>query len=400
MNVDAAAATVGGTSPALPLLMAEDERALRESVRKIVSAYGPDAFQRSVVDRTQMDELWQTLGQQGFLGVHLPEQYGGGGGGLYDLAVVLDEAASVGCPLATIVYSPGIGAPIIARHGTEQQRQAWLPGLASGEKMFAFAITEPDAGTNSHNIATAAVKKDGVYRINGQKYYTSGVESAEKILVVVRTGVDEVSGRGKLSLLLVDSDAPGLTRTPIGTALAVPEQQWNLFFDDVEVGQERLVGVEGKGLRAVFDGLNPERILVSAMCVGIGRYALAKAAKYATERSVWGVPIGTHQGVAHPLAEAAVELEHGWLMTQKAALLYDAMLDCGEQANMAKLMTAQASVHCLDAAIQTHGGNGMADEYQLTNYWFIARANLIAPVSKQMVLNHVAQHYLGLPKSY
>ncbi len=211
------------------------------------------------------------------------------------------------------------------------------------------------------------------------------------------------TGRGQLSLFVVDTDAPGLERTLIPVEISVPEKQFQLFFDDVEVPADRLLGVEGDGLRQLFYGLNPERILSASLCTGIGRYALARASAYANEREVWGVPIGRHQGVAHPLAEAKIELELARLMMLKAAWLHDHSDDAvaaGEAANMAKFAATEAGLHCLDAAIQTHGGNGMASEYGLADLWGLVRLLRIAPVSREMILNFVAQQSLGLPKSY
>jgi alkylation response protein AidB-like acyl-CoA dehydrogenase len=310
--------------------------------------------------------------------------------------------AAQGCPLLLILVSAAISAEVIARFGTDKQKQEWLPGLAGGDKMV-FAITEPDAGSNSHNLTTTAVRDGEVYRVRGTKTFISGVDEAGVMLVVVRTGTDESTGRARLSLLIVDTDAPGLERTPIPVEIASPEKQFLLFFDDVEVPAGRLVGDEGEGLRQVFFGLNPERITGAALSAGIGRYALAKASAYARDREVWGVPIGTHQGLSHPLAIAKVELELARLMTAKAAWMHDHEPDrvaAGEAANMAKYAAAEAGLSCLDAAIQTHGGNGMTSEFGLADMWGLLRLLRIAPVSREMILNFVAQQSLGLPKSY
>jgi alkylation response protein AidB-like acyl-CoA dehydrogenase len=249
-------------------------------------------------------------------------------------------------------------------------------------------------------VSTVAVRDGATWVLRGSKTYISGVDEAGAILVVARTGVDDATGRGKLSLFIVDADAPGLEKRLIETEIVAPEKQYALFFDDVVVGDDRLVGVEGEGLRQVFTGLNPERITGAAMLNGIGRYALDRAAAYACERSVWDVPIATHQGIAHPLAEAKIYLELARLMTQRAAALYDAGADAGEAANMAKFAAAEAALRCVDQAIQTHGGNGMAVEYGIASMWGMARLLRIAPVSREMILNYIAQHSLGLPRSY
>ena len=375
---------------------------LREAVAKIGAGFGHSYFQEQTRTGGRTDELWQAVAEPGFLSVHLPEEYGGGGGGISELAIVSEELAAQGCPLLLILVSAGISAEVVARFGTEEQKQRWLPGLTTGEKVV-FAITEPDAGSNSHNLSTTATRDGDVYRIRGTKTYISGVDEASAVLVVARTGVDEESGRGALSLFVVDTDAPGLERTVIPVEISAPEKQFQLFFDEVEVPVDRMIGVEGEGLRQVFFGLNPERILSATLCTGIGRYALARASEYANERQVWGVPIGQHQGIAHPLATAKIELELARLMTQKAAWMHDHSDDrvaAGEAANMAKYASAEAGMHCLDAAIQTHGGNGMATEYGLADLWGLLRLLRIAPVSREMILNFVAQQSLGLPKSY
>jgi alkylation response protein AidB-like acyl-CoA dehydrogenase len=378
------------------------ERAmLREAVGKIAADFGHDYFAAKVKAGEHTTELWQAVGRAGYLGVNVPEAYGGGGMGIGELAVVAEELGAHGCPLMLLMVSPAICATVIARYGTDAQRDRWLPGLAAGELKLSFAITEPDAGSNSHRLATVATRDGDRWRIRGTKYYISGVDEADAILVVTRTGVDQVSGRGRLSLFLVDTDAPGLERTLIPLEIAAPEKQFTLFFDDVEVGGDRLLGTEGEGLRQVFLGLNPERIIGAAGINGIARYALGKAAAYANQRQVWGAPIGAHQGLSHPLAAAYVNVELARLMTQKAAWAHDAGLPgAGEAANMAKYAAAEAGLQAIDAAIQTHGGNGFASEYGLADLWGMARVLRTAPVSREMILNYVAEHSLGLPRSY
>ena len=383
-----------------------EHQMLREAVAGIAGEFGHGYYADRARNDGRLDELWAAVAAPGFFAVHLPEEWGGGGGGISELAVVCEELGAQGCPLLLILVSPGISAEVIARFGTDDQRRTWLPGLVAGEKMV-FAITEPDAGSNTHNLSTVATRDGDVWRLNGRKTYISGVDEAPQVLVVARTGTDEATGRGRLSMFVVDTDAPGLERQVIPVEVRAPEKQFQLFFDDVVVPAGRMIGDEGDGLRQVFVGLNPERILGAALCNGIGRYALEKAAAYAKEREVWGVPIGTHQGVAHPLAVAKVELELARLMTQKAAWLHDHGSGddrdrklAGEAANMAKYAAAEAGLHALDAAIQTHGGNGMATEYGLADLWGMVRLLRIAPVSREMILNFVAQQSLGLPKSY
>jgi alkylation response protein AidB-like acyl-CoA dehydrogenase len=228
------------------------------------------------------------------------------------------------------------------------------------------------------------------------------MDEADFVIVLARTGTNQRTGRGELTMFIVDADADadGLSFQDLPTALQIPERQATVFLDDVRVGPDRVLGPVGKGLKASFAGLNAERLLVSSICTGVGRYALRKAVDYANHRVVWNVPIGAHQAVAHPLAEAYIHLETARLMSRKACLMYDLGLDPGESSNLAKVTGVDAGLAALDAAIQTHGGNGVALEYQLTNYWFLLRMLKIGPVSKEMVLNFVAEHSLGLPRSY
>ncbi|KSZ55963.1 acyl-CoA dehydrogenase [Rhodococcus pyridinivorans KG-16] len=380
--------------------MTAEEEMLREAVGALSRKYGPDYYQRLSRTQEPAREQLQELGRNGFLGLHLPEEYGGGGAGLYELAVVTEESSAAGVPPQAAVFSSGINGTVLSQHGTPEQKDRWLRDLAAGETLSSFAITEPDAGLNSFNISTSARRDGDDWLISGQKYYISGIDEAAWVLVVARTGTDERSGRGLLTLFLVDTDTPGLSFQPLPTALQTPEQQFTVFFDNVRVTADRMIGEEHRGLRAAFSGINAERLLVSAMCTGLGRYALDKAVAYASERVVWKTPIGAHQAISHPLAEAKVELETARLMTQKALMLYDLGRDAGEYANMAKMTGVDAGLACLDAAIQTHGGNGVAQEYQLANYWFLLRMLKIGPVSKEMILNFIAEHTLGLPRSY
>jgi alkylation response protein AidB-like acyl-CoA dehydrogenase len=387
------------TTPMLALVPTAEEQLLRETVNAICRGFGPEYMREKVAADAPPTELWDALASRGYLGVNLPEQYGGGGLGMSALAAVGEEISAAGCSLLLIVVSPAIVGSIITRHGTDEQKDRWLPGIAAGTTKVAFAITEPDAGSNSHNISTAARRTNGGYALRGTKTFISAVEDADAILVVARAR-DAEGNLGLPLLLVVDVDAPGLERQHIPTALRAPDKQWQLFFDDVEVAEDRLIGSETGGLKAAFDGLNPERIMGAAVCNGAARRALDLAAAYARERIVWNVPIGAHQGLSHPLAQAKIELELARLMTQKAAALYDAGAPAGEASNMAKYAAAEAGVHCIDQAIQTHGGNGFALEYGLTDMYWGIRLVRTAPVSREMILNYVAEHSLGLPRSY
>jgi alkylation response protein AidB-like acyl-CoA dehydrogenase len=373
---------------------------LRAAVREITAAHGPAEFAEHARTATPQAALWSDLGKAGFIGINVPAEYGGGGAGMSELAIVAEEAAAGGCPLLLLLVSSAIGVEVLARHGSPEQKQEWLTQLADGGVKMAFAITEPDAGSNSHQITTTAVRDGADYLLTGSKYYISGVDESAAILTVARSGVDERTGKAKLSLFIVRTDAAGLSWNVLPVAAQIPDKQFTVFYDQVRVPASALIGLEGEGLRPLFDGLNPERIASAALAVGVGRYAIDLAAAYAGTRQVWGTPIGTHQGVSHPLAKAKIAVELAAVMTAKAAWQHDHGLPAGEAANMAKYAAGEASIAAVDAAIQTHGGNGLSVEYGLIPLWGMARLLQIAPVNREMVLNYVAQHTLGMPRSY
>ena len=379
----------------------DEQQALRAAVANLASKYGYEFFTRQARSGGRLTELWQEAAKLGFIGVNLPEEYGGGGAGMYELAIVLEELAAAGCGLLMMVVSPAICGTIIARFGTDEQKQHWLPKIASGSSIMAFGITEPDAGSNSHKLTTVARRDGDTWVLNGRKIYISGVDEAEAVLIVGRTA-DDKTGKLRPALFVVPTDTPGFTYEPIEMDVIMPEKQYLLFLDDVTLPSTALIGDEGAALMQLFAGLNPERIMAAAMAVGSSRYALDKAIGYAKERTVWSVPIGAHQGLAHPLAQVKIELELARLMMQKAATLYDAGDDmaAGEAANMAKYAAAEASVRTVDQAIQTLGGSSMTKEFGLAAMLANVRTSRIAPVSREMVLNFVAQYSLGLPKSY
>jgi alkylation response protein AidB-like acyl-CoA dehydrogenase len=378
----------------------DEQRMLREAVRSLARRFGHRYYLEVSRSDRKADELWLELGRYGYLGVNIPEEYGGAGAGVTELAMVCEELAAAGTPSFMLIVSSAICVELLVRHGSPAQKLEWLPRLASGEAKMAFSVTEPDAGTNTHRIATTATRDGDAYRLRGSKVFASAVDEADRVVVVARTGADRSTGRGQLSLFLVDPRSDGFERQPIEIEMTAPEKQFSLFFDDVRVPGDALVGAEGEGLAQLFSGLNPERILAAALETGIALYALEKAAAYARDRQVWGVPIGAHQGVAHPLARCKIEVELARLMQQKAAWLHDRGLEAGEAANMAKYAAAEACLAALDQAIQTHGGNGLATDYGLATLWGAARLQRTAPVSREMIFNHIAQHSLGLPRSY
>ena len=384
----------------MAIVPSHEEALLREAVAGICGEFGQEYMRRKHDAGEPPSELWDALASRGYLGVNVPAEYDGGGLGMAALSWVGEEISAAGCGLLLIVVSPAIVGSILTRHGTAAQKERWLRGIGSGATKVAFAITEADAGSNSHNLATSLRRERDRYLLRGQKTFISGVEDADAVLVVARFRRDD-GELGKPCLCIVDVDAPGFTRNVVPMPYMGPDRQWTLFFDDVNLAPDRLVGGEEGGLASVFDGLNPERILIAAHINGKGRLALERGAAYARERVVWDKPIGAHQAVAHPLAKAKIELELARLMTQRAAALFDANAPgVGEAANMAKYAAAEAAIHSVDAAIQTHGGNGLALEYGLSDMWWSVRVSRTAPVSAEMILNYVAQHSLGLPRSY
>jgi alkylation response protein AidB-like acyl-CoA dehydrogenase len=378
-----------------------ERQALRKSVSAFAANYGQDYYLEKARAGQHTDEMWSEAGKLGFIGVNLPEEYGGGGAGMYELSLVMEEMAAAGAALLMMVVSPAINGTIIAKFGTDEQKQRWLPGIADGSITMAFAITEPDAGSNSHRITTTARRDGSDWILSGQKVYISGVDQAQAVLVVGRME-DHKTGNLKPALFVVPTDTPGLTYTKIPMEIISPEFQFQVFLDEVRLPADALVGAEDAAIAQLFAGLNPERIMGAASAVGMGRFAIDKATEYVKTRQVWKTPIGAHQGIAHPLAAIHVEIELAKLMMQKAASLYDSGDDLGaaEAANMAKYAAGEASVRAVDQAVQSLGGNGLTQEYGIASVLTASRLARIAPVSREMILNFVAQTSLGLPRSY
>ena len=379
----------------------EERQELRKQVAKLAAGFGREYFTEKARAGEKTTDLWLAIGKAGYLGINIPEEYGGGGGGIGDIAAVCEELAAQGCPLLLMVVSPAICGTVIARYGTEAQKQKWLPGICDGTGTMAFAITEPDAGTNTHNITTTARRDGDGWILNGRKIWISGLDEADNVLVVARTE-DAKTGKLKPVLMVVPTDAPGFEYNPIPMEIVSPESQFQVFIDDVRLPAEALVGDENGGLAQLFAGLNPERIMGASLSTGLARFALERATAYAKERTVFQEPIGSHQAIAHPLAQSHIEIEMARLMTQRAAALYDAgdEFAAGEAANMAKYAAAEAACDAADRAVQTHGGFGISQEYGMAGLLVATRVGRIAPVSREMILNFVSMHSLGLPKSY
>jgi len=383
--------------------LSPEEELIVQSVRELAASPSGRAHWRERALANEFPErLWQALADAGFLGTLVPQEHGGAGLGLREMAVLMEAMASEGMALLLMIVSTTMATIALARHGSDEQKRRYLPGLADGTIRFCFAITEPNAGSNSFRMETLAARDGDGFRIKGQKYFISGAEQAQHVLLVTRTtpAREVADRRAGLSLFIVDTDAPGFAKQVQDTALNETERQWTLFFDDVRVPRSALIGEEGRGHRYLFDLLNPERVVSAAIAIGLGRYVLGRAVAYARDRKVFQVPIGAHQGLAHPMALAHAHLELASLMTRKAAWLFDQGRAGGAEANIAKMTAADAGLEACDIAIQAHGGNGFTREYEVVTYWPLIRLIKTAPVSREMILNFIGEHVLGLPKSY
>jgi alkylation response protein AidB-like acyl-CoA dehydrogenase len=383
----------------------DEQQALRKAVAAMSANYGEKYYLEKARAGEHTTELWSEAGKLGFIGVNLPEEFGGGGAGMYELSLVMEEMSAAGCALLLMVVSPAINGTIISKFGTDEQKKRWIPGIADGSITMAFAITEPDAGSNSHRITTTARRDGSDWILSGQKVYISGVDQAQAVLVVGRALREDGAQKSESlrpALFVVPTDTPGMSWTKIDMEIVSPENQFQLFLDEVRLPADALVGSEDAAIAQLFAGLNPERIMGAASAVGMGRFALNKATEYVKTRQVWKTPIGAHQGLSHPLAQNHIEIELAKLMMQKAATLYDLGDDGGaaEAANMAKYAAGEASVRAVDQAVQSLGGNGLTKEYGIASVLTASRLARIAPVSREMILNFVAQTSLGLPRSY
>jgi len=325
----------------------------------------------------------------------LPEEYGGAGLGLRELCLVTERTSAAGFPAAKLILSQGIVGPILIRHGTEEQRRRWLPAIADGAVEFCFALTEADVGSNAANLRTVAEPQGDHWHIGGEKAYITAVDEAAVMLVVAAT-----PAVGGLTLFLVDNPAERLKFVRMPLDIALFENQYTVYFDELVVGPQDVVGEPGKGLAVLFDGLNPERLLTASQSVGLARWGLGLAAARGRERVVFDAPIGSHQAVAHPLAESWIQLEAAWPMVMTAARLHDEGRQCGLHTSAAKFAACDAGWLALDRALQTHAGSGFLADHHFVERLMVARLFKIAPVTREMTLNHISTEALGLPKSY
>lgn len=396
----------------LDFAFSEDQEAIRRTVRDLFRRFEPDRDRiRDEVMRQKRfpQQIWDAVAEAGFMGSVIPEDWGGTGLGLLPLVFVVEEMASMGFGNALIILT-AMDATCVVRSGSDAVKRKFLPKIARGEHKLCFALTEAGAGSNTFRITTRAEKRGDRYVLNGSKTFITGVEFADHALVVARTksrAECEAEGLPKaygLSVFLVPTDAKGFTKDVLPTGGIEGMNQWTLFFDDVEVPAENLVGEEHAGAMALFRALNPERILAAATIVGVSGYCLRTATDYARDRRVFkDVPIGQYQAIQHPLAEIKIRQEAVRLMTYKAAWAFDRDLDPGEAgflANAAKYLAAQLGIDAVDRAIQTLGGNGFSAESGLLDLWASMRLLKTAPISSEMILNYVAEHQLELPRSY
>jgi acyl-CoA dehydrogenase len=362
----------------------------------------PDAYWRELDSRRAYPEDFvQALTKAGYLATLIPEAYGGAGLGVTEAAIILEEIHRSGGNAAACHAQMYVMGTLL-RHGSETQKQKYLPALARGElRLQAFGVSEPTTGSDTTQIKTFARRVTGKYVVKGQKIWISRAEHSDLMLLIARTTpLEQVKKRSEgLSVLLLDlRNAPGLTIRPVRTMMNHATTE--VFFDDVEVPAENLVGEEGQGFRYLLDGLNAERILIASECIGDARWFLERSCRYAKERVIFGRPIGQNQGIQFPLARAYANAEAASLMVKHAAELYDAHQPCGAQANMAKLLAADSSWEAANAAVQTHGGFGFAEEYDIERKFRETRLYQVAPVSTNLILAYLAEHVLGLPRSY
>lgn len=382
--------------------LSDDQRALKDLCARLAGTLD-DAYWQAIDDECRFPrEFWNLMAEQGLLGIAVPPEYGGSGLGLVEMCLASEALSESGAPDAGAIFvgGPVFGGYLIAGAGTPAQKQKYLPGIVAGE-VWAGAFTEPNSGSNITTIRTEARRDGDAYVVRGQKVFISNVAAASHIAIMCRTSAYDTAHRTEgVSLLVGDLPSPQVQAKPFKKMGAHFMDTNQVFFDDFRVPAENLVGEEGKGWRALYKVLNPERLVIAAGAVGTGNYLIRRAVQYASERSVWGKPIATHQGLQFPLAEARIQLECARLKVYEAAWLYDQGRECGVQAAMAKYMAAHAALYAADRAIQTLGGAGYVSESGIERHWRNLRLNRIAPVTDEMTLNYIAQHDLGMPRSY
>lgn len=384
--------------------LTEEQQSLQRGARELARSFGDDYWAQHDAQGEFPWEFYDAFARGGWLGIAIPTEYGGGGLGILQASLLLQEVSASGAGMngCSTMHLTIFGLNTIVKHGSEELRREILPAAADGSLHVCFGVTEPDAGTDTTNISTFATKVDGGYRIRGRKVWITKAGDSQKMVLITRTAKRDASARRTegMTLFLIDLDDDAVQLTPIPKMGRNAVPSYEVVLDDLFVPESARVGEEGEGFRYLLDGLNPERILLAHEALGLGRASLEKAVGYAKERVVFDRPIGQNQGIAFPLAEAATRLDAAELMARNAAWRYDQGLSCGREANMAKWLCADAGFAAADQAIQTHGGMGYAREYHVERYFREARILRLAPVSQEMAMNYIAQHALGLPKSY
>lgn len=377
---------------------------IRSSVRELAADYGADYWREHVDEKRFPESYWQDLADNGWLGVAIDEEYGGEGMGMREMTIVIEELSRAGGQGGIIfILTPVFGGISIQRHGTEAQKREYLPSIVDGDCRFCMGLTEPNAGTNTLSIETTAERDGDEFVIDGEKTFISSVENADEMLLVARTSAldpaDPTHG-GTLFLVSDPADRKAISLSTLDTAVPWFEHQYQVNIDGLRVHEDDVLGAEDEGFRLMFDTLNTERIAGAASALGDGLRAVDLAVEYANDRDVFGQPIGAHQSIQHPLAESYAKLLAARQITYEAAAKWDRGEDCGMETNAAKLLTSQFSTEAASRAIQTHGGNGFTKEYEVYELWQNARVTETVPVSNEMAKNYIAEHHLGLPRSY
>jgi acyl-CoA dehydrogenase len=382
----------------------DDHQRLRDGIRALCAKFGDDYWRQHDTDHEFPTEFYDALAADGWIGVAIPEEFGGGGQGITEASIILEEIAASGAGMngCSAVHLSIFGMNPIVKHGSQELKEAYLPEVASGRLHVAFGVTEPNSGSDTTAITTRAVRDGENYVVNGAKVWTTKATLCDKVLLLVRTTpLAECEKRTDgMTLLFADLQVPQVRISPIPKTGRNAVVSCETVYEDLVVPVSHRVGEEGRGFKYLLDGLNPERILIASEALGLGRVALARAVNYAKERIVFGRPIGKNQGIAFPLAEAHGKLSAAELMIRHASWRYDNGLPTGENANLAKYLAAEAAFFAADRAMQTHGGFGYAIEYDVERFWKEARLMKIAPIAQEMILNYVAEHVLGLPRSY
>ncbi|MFT0849314.1 acyl-CoA dehydrogenase family protein [Achromobacter sp. F4_2707] len=386
--------------------LSQEQESIRDAVRALCERFPESYWLERDADGVFPHEFYAAMGKAGWLGIAMPEEYGGAGLGVQEAAIMMQTIAESGACLsgASAVHINIFGLMPVVVHGTEEQKQRMLPPIISGEVKTCFGVTEPDAGLNTTRLKTRAVRKGDKYVVNGQKVWISTAQVADKILLLARTTPIEDLPPGRtshgLSLFYTDLDRSKIDVRMIDKMGRHCVDSNELFIENLEIPVEDRIGEEGAGFKYILHGMNPERVLLAAEAIGVGRIALQKAAAYAAERKVFDRPIGMNQSIQHPLARNWVELEAAELLTAKAAWLYDNGKECGAEANAAKYFAAEAGFRACEQAILTHGGMGYSKEFHVERYLREIMIPRIAPVSRELILSHIAERVLGLPKSY